>query len=98
MRKLAGSIVAVVFLAVAPAANAAISSVFNGDVSCSVQGDGVRFCGNTSPRSTSKTWDGMPIDVNVAFPPAPSSGPDGPYPLIIIGHGYGGSKVGQGTM
>jgi hypothetical protein len=98
MRKLAGPIVAVVFFAMAPAANAAISSVFNGDVSCSVQANGDRFCGNGSPRSTTKTFDDMPIDVNAAFPPAPSSGNDGPYPLIIIGHGYGGSKVGLGTM
>src|SRR4051794_20676814 len=98
MRKLAGSIVAIAFLALAPAANATISSVFGGDVACSVQGSGDRFCGNTSPRSTTKTFDGVPIDVNVAFPPAPSAGSDGPYPLIIIGHGYGSSKVGLSAM
>ena len=28
---------------------------------------------------------------------SPASGPDGNYPLIIIGHGYGGSKIGFGA-
>jgi predicted acyl esterase len=47
------------------------------------------------PPSTTATWDGMPIDVNVAFPAASTSGP---YPLLIWGHGYGGSKIGFGAM
>ncbi len=98
MRRLAGTIVAVAALWAAPSANAAITTVFGGDVSCAAQSDGVRFCGSSSPRSTTKTFDGMPIDVNAAFPPAPASGPDGPYPLIIIGHGYGGSKLGLSDM
>jgi predicted acyl esterase len=45
--------------------------------------------------STTATWDGMPIDVNVAFPGASTSGP---YPLLIWGHGYGGSKIGFSAM
>ena len=60
--------------------------------------DGVRFCGSTSPRSTSKTFDGVPIDVNVAFPPEPPSGPDGNYPLVMMFHGYGGGKLGLDAM
>ena len=55
-------------------------------------------CANAAtptPRSTAPSWDTTPIDVNVAFPPA--SGSDDNYPLIIIGHGYGGSKIGFGT-
>ena len=98
MRKLAGAIAAIAFFASASSASADITSVFKGDVTCAVQSDGVRFCGSSSPRSTTKTFDGMPIDVNAAFPPAPASGPDGPYPLIIIGHGYGGSKLGLSDM
>ncbi|KAB2855072.1 MAG: hypothetical protein F9K43_28800, partial [Bauldia sp.] len=47
----------------------------------------------TSNRSTVATWDGVPIDVNVLFPPEPTSGPDGDFPLIIWGHGYGGNKL-----
>jgi predicted acyl esterase len=80
------------------AANAAIPSVFDGAVNCTVQGDGDRVCGSDSPRSTVETFDGVPIDVNVAFPPEPASGPDGGFPLIMIFHGYGGSKIGFGGM
>jgi len=84
---------------VAPqAASAAIPSVFGGQVACEVQPDGVRFCGSTTPRSTVKTFDGVPIDVNAAFPPEPAGGMDGNYPLVMTFHGYGGSKVGLGGM
>ena len=38
----------------------------------------------------------MPLDINVAFPPDPG-GADGPYPLIVWGHGYGGAKIGFGA-
>jgi acetyl esterase/lipase len=85
-------------LFVPQAASAAIPSVFGGQVACNVQPDGVRFCGSTSPRSTVKTFDGVPIDVNVAFPPEPASGPDGNFPLIGTYHGYGGSKIGLSGM
>jgi predicted acyl esterase len=93
MRKLV--LVSVVFgsLLVASSAQAAIGSALG--VTCTPSGDGVRECGSTSPRSTSPSWDGTPIDVNIAFPPA--SGSDTNYPLIIVGHGYGGSKVGFGA-
>jgi dienelactone hydrolase len=93
MRKLV--LLSVVFgsLLAAPAAHAVIPSALG--VTCNVAADNVRECGNTSPRSTSPSWDGTPIDVNIAFPPDPGSG-DGNYPLIIVGHGYGGSKIGFG--
>jgi fermentation-respiration switch protein FrsA (DUF1100 family) len=49
----------------------------------------VRFCDGPTT-----TWDGVTkIDVNVTLPPAPTSGPDGPYPLIGNFHGWGGSKI-----
>ena len=80
------------------AAQAAIPSVFGGQVSCTVQDDGARYCGSSEPRSTAKTWDGVPIDVNVAFPPAPASGPDGNFPLVGTFHGYGGSKISFASM
>jgi dienelactone hydrolase len=83
-------------LLVAPGAQAAIPSVFGGAVTCTVAADNVRECGSTSPRSTAPSWDGTPIDVNVAFPPDPGSD-DGNYSLIIVGHGYGGSKIGFGA-
>ena len=97
MRKLA--LVSVVFglLLLAPSAQAAIPNLFSGALTCTVAGDGVRECGTdasndaTGVRSTAASWDGTPIDVKVAFPSLPS-GTDGDYPLIIWGHGYGGSK------
>ena len=94
MRKLV--LVSVLFgsLLAASTAHAAIPSALG--VTCNVAADGVRECGSTTPRSTSPSWDGTPIDVNVAFPAVPS-GSDGNYPLIIIGHGYGGSKIGFGA-
>jgi hypothetical protein len=74
-----------------------------GGVECEVQGpgdnEGQRWCGtgqhnaNNGNRSTVETFDGVPIDVNVAFPPAPESGPDGPWPLMMVFHGYGGGKI-----
>jgi dienelactone hydrolase len=85
-------------LAVAPAAQGSIASVFAGDVACTVQGDGVRFCGSDAPRSTTRTFDGTPIDVNVGFPPEPAAGPDGSYPLVMLFHGYAGKKLGLSAM
>ena len=69
-----------VSLVAAPAARADFTSLYGGDLSCAVQpGNGnVRQCSGTTT-----TWDGQTkIDVNVTLPPAPSAGPDGPYPLI----------------
>ena len=62
-------------LALPAGAGAEVTSVFGGDVACSAQPGGVRFCGSTEPRSTTKTFDGTPIDVNVAFPPPGGDGP-----------------------
>jgi len=99
-RGLIGLAVAGAALLAPQAASAAISDVFGGDVECQVQGDGVRFCSNfgADVRSTTKTFDGVPLDVNVAFPPAPASGPDGDYPLVMMFHGYGGGKIGLESM
>ena len=65
----------------------------------------VRLCDQTiagnpggTARSTVKTFDGVPIDVRVAFPPEPPSGPDGPYPLIMLFHGYAGTKLSLASM
>jgi hypothetical protein len=96
------------FLVIAPSANAAITSVFSNTaapIPCAVQGSGVRLCDHTiagnpggTARSTIPTFDGVPIDVRVAFPPEPPSGPDGPYPLMMLFHGYAGSKLSLGNM
>ena len=78
----------VVLLACAPVADAAISSVLGGAVTCTVQPDGERHCAGIFT-----SFDGAPIDVNVGFPPAPASGPDGNFPIVGIFHGWGGSKI-----
>jgi predicted acyl esterase len=84
----------------APSADAAITSVFTNTptpVPCIPQTDGVRLCSGAI-RSTVKTFDGVPIDVAVAFPPQPSTGSDGPYPLIIQFHPYGHAKGSMAGM
>ena len=42
------------------------------------------------------SWDGTPIDVSVAFPPA--SGSDNNYPVVGIYHGYGGTKIRPSSL
>jgi fermentation-respiration switch protein FrsA (DUF1100 family) len=79
-------------LSLVPAAQASFPSVYGGDLSCAAQaGNGnIRLCGGPTT-----TWDAQTkIDVNVILPPAPASGPDGPYPLIGDFHGWGGEKIG----
>ena len=82
---------AVAALATAPAADAAIPSLFGGSVACTVQtgaNAGERHCSGIF-----SSFDGAPIDVNVGFPPAPASGPDGNFPIIGVFHGWGGAKA-----
>jgi predicted acyl esterase len=92
---------------VAPAcAHAAITSVFNqtaSPVPCRVLGNGVRLCDEAAfvpprPRSTVKTFDGVPTDVRVAFPAQPGSGLDGSYPLMMLFPGYSGKKMALQSM
>ncbi|MFN8150010.1 MAG: CocE/NonD family hydrolase [Solirubrobacterales bacterium] len=47
-----------------------------------------------TPRSTHKSFDGVPLDVNVAFPSTGSA----PYPVVAMFHGYGGSKFSFSQM
>src|SRR4029079_10542413 len=98
----------VAFLVLAAPANATITSVFTASpapIPCATQGSGVRLCDQTiagnpggPSRSTVASFDGVPIDVRVAFPPEPASGPDGPWPLIMMFHGYAGSKLSLANM
>jgi hypothetical protein len=67
---------------------------------------GQRWCGSVpggtttfdsalpATRSTVKTFDDTPLDVNVAFP----SGSDGPFPVVGMYHGYGGTKMNFSVM
>src|SRR5215208_2515543 len=111
MRKLWLLVVALLVLACAPSAQAAIPSVFNGEaaggagIACAPR-EGVRFCEGSSPSNSLPPAPdtrvpgvgGVPIDVNVALPAEPASSPDGNYPLLMMFHGYGGSKLGFGAM
>ncbi len=76
----------------APAAEASFPTLYGGDVSCAAQSSNgnVRLCAGETT-----TWDGVTkIDLNVVLPPQPSGGEDGPYPVIGVFHGWGGSKIG----
>jgi hypothetical protein len=69
-----------------PSAAAADQPTALGKIPCAAQPDGTRFCeGSIATRVPS--WDGQPLDVNVALPKT-----DGPAPLILVLHGYGGAK------
>ena len=85
MRRMLISAALAAGLLVPTPAQAAIDNVMGGTVACAVQASGQRFCGTAA--ATVPSFDGAPIDVSVAFPPAPASGPDGLY------HGWGGSKL-----
>ncbi|MGK2932308.1 MAG: prolyl oligopeptidase family serine peptidase, partial [Solirubrobacterales bacterium] len=116
----------------APSANAVITEVLDGDLTCGVvttEGNvssslGQRWCGsipasvtgrttpaiptqepvppgnpaNPAVRSTHKTFDGVPLDVNVAFPADPNPSPDTDWPVVGMYHGYGGSKMNFNAM
>ena len=74
----------------APSAGAAIDDAFDGALSCAPAGaDGHRECSGIV-----RSFDGAPIDVNLGIPPDPGGGSDGPYPLAMEFHGWGGQKFG----
>lgn len=85
MPRALGALSAALLLAIPAAAHADQPTAF-GHIPCAAQPDGTRFCeGSIATRVPS--FDGQPLDVNVALPAAA-----GPAPLILILHGYGGSK------
>jgi hypothetical protein len=101
---LACSIVALGVCAPA-AATASVTSVLAGKtvsgqpIPCAVQAAGVRVChgddgGLAGPDLRLKSFDGAPLEVYVILPPAPRSGGDGPYPLVVQSHGWGGNATG----
>ena len=57
-------------------------------IPCSPGSGGVQKC-TGSMETRVPSWDGVPLDVNLTFPPAEQSGP---HPLIVYLHGWGGSK------
>ncbi len=51
--------------------------------------NGVRFCPTVGLSERVPTFDGVPLDVDVTLPPTGA----GPFPAIVMIHGWGGSKV-----
>lgn len=105
MRKLSLPFFLALALVLPSSANATISSVFGNDpygatnpaggIPCVVQtgaNAGIRLC-NAATRSTAPSFDGVPIDLNMMFPPDPGSG-DNNWPMVMLFHGWGGSKSG----
>ena len=56
-------------------------------LACADQGDGIRLC-----QGKVKTFDGVPLDANLALPAGSS------LPLVVLSHGYGGSKLGYADL
>jgi hypothetical protein len=69
-------------------------------IPCIVETDGVRVCrGDMSNGADGgdlrfRTFDGVPLAVFVTLPPAPVSGADGGYPLVVQSHGWGAPPTG----
>lgn len=57
-------------------------------LACTAQ-NGVRFCPGNGTTQRFKSFDGVPLDVDVTLP---ATG-DGPFPTIVMLHGYGGDKT-----
>jgi pimeloyl-ACP methyl ester carboxylesterase len=83
---LAAAVTAAALLALAPSAASAAAPLPFGHA-CDDQ-DGVRFCPAADLSQRVKSWDGVPLDVDVTLP---ASG-DGPFPTILLLHGLGGNK------
>ena len=78
--------VAAVALAAAPQIAAGAEPAPFGHA-CTAQ-DGVRFCPTVSLEERVPSFDGVPLDADVTLP---ASG-TGPWPTIVMMHGWGGSK------
>ena len=98
LRGLAALAVLMGALTVSSSAQAAIPNIpdgAGGNLTCTVQtgaNAGERWCSGIFT-----TFDGAPIDINVGFPPAPASGPDGDFPVVGLFHGWGGAKLGHSS-
>jgi hypothetical protein len=96
----------VIALMIAPSANAAVTDIFNSEVSpltCTADPAppapipaNSRFCGNYPAASTVASFDGTPIDVYVALPPDPG-GTEPQRQAVGLFHGWGGTKINLKT-
>ena len=85
MKKLTILTATVAIGVLAPAAAAAPPQPFGHP--CSPQNDTL-FCPTTSDAQRVPSFDGVPLDVDVTLPPTG----DGPFPAVVMLHGWGGSK------
>ncbi len=78
------------FVAVPTGASASSAPTPFGTLTCSSSHEGVRFCHGNGTSQRIPSWDGVPLDVDVTLPPGRSAGP---FPTIVMLHGWGGSKT-----
>jgi fermentation-respiration switch protein FrsA (DUF1100 family) len=91
LRLLVSLVVAIGVAALPAAASAALAPFGH---TCAARADGTRFCPTTDAGAGQTvdgvpSFDGVPLDVDVTLP---ASG-KGPYPTIVMLHGYGGEKA-----
>jgi fermentation-respiration switch protein FrsA (DUF1100 family) len=96
MMRLRAPILAVVLALVSAGAASAATTPTPFGHPCTTRSDGTRFCPTTDlgPGQTADgvpTWDGVPLDVDVTLPP--TSFGSGPYPTIVMLHGWGNDKT-----
>ena len=106
MRRWLACVAGVLGVGLMPAsASAAISGVLSGHtvsgqaIPCTTQSDGTRVCqgdysSSGGPDTRLASFDGTPLAGYVILPPAPASGPDSNYPLVVQSHGWGGQAGG----
>lgn len=105
MRRAVLAAVAVGFIALPAGASGAVTGVLAGHtmngqpIPCVAQSDGVRVChgdesGSAATDLRLKSFDGTPLALYVTLPPAPASGADGHYPLVVQSHGWGDPPSG----
>ena len=86
MAATAVALVGLVSLALAASASAAPLAPFG---HACVAENGVRFCPTSEAATRVPSFDGIPLDVDVTLPEKGA----GPFPTIVMLHGFGGSKT-----
>ncbi len=86
LRWVAATAVALAALASAAPAMGSASAPFG---HACIPENGVRFCPTPDAASRVPSFDGVPLDVDVTLP---AEG-EGPFPTIVMLHGFGGSKT-----
>ncbi|HYN91196.1 MAG TPA: CocE/NonD family hydrolase, partial [Thermoleophilaceae bacterium] len=87
MHRRLAPLAALAVVALAPSAAHAVPPSPFGHA-CAAQ-DGVLFCPTAVDAQRVPSWDGVPLDVDVTLPPTG----DGPFPTIVMMHGWGQSKT-----